>query len=155
MSLIYLMEWRKKMTQTNENKKSKKLWLGIVGVVVLVALIIGFVFAYKTFGPKATEGAKAITIEVIDNEQASRVYDVNTDAEFLRQAIEETEGLSVAGQESEYGLMIEEVNGLQAIYETDGAYWSVMVNGEYGMLGIDSQPVTDGDEYQLVYTPAE
>lgn len=136
-------------------KDKKKILPIIMGVVVLIALIIGFVFLYKTFIPKPIEGAKAITIEVIDNEQESTLYEVNTDAEFLRQAIEETEGLSVTGQESEYGLMIEAVNGLQAIYETDGAYWSVMVNGEYGMLGIDTQPIADGDNFGLVYTPAE
>lgn len=148
------------MTETNKTntesaKKGKKLWLGIVGVVVLVALVAGFVFMYRAFVPKATEGAKAITIEVIDNEQASTVYDVHTDAEYLRQAMEEAEGLTFGGDESEYGLMLITVNGIQADYATDGAYWSIMVNGEYGMYGIDSQPVADGDEYQIVYTPAE
>ena len=44
------------------------------------------------------------------------------------------------------------VNGEEARYEVNKAYWSIMVNGEYGMYGASEQPVADGDAYQLVYT---
>ena len=104
------------------------------------------------FGPRTTQGAKAITIEVIDNEQKSTLYEVNTDAEYLRQAMEETKGLEFSGTESEYGLTLITVNGVTADFSVDSSYWSIMVNGEYGMFGIESQPVSDGDKYQLVYT---
>jgi len=50
------------------------------------------------------------------------------------------------------GLYITTVNGVTADFDKDGAYWSIMVNGEYGQYGADSQPVADGDEFQLVYT---
>ena len=44
------------------------------------------------------------------------------------------------------------VNGVTADFNVDSAYWSVTVNGEYGIFGIDSQPVADGDAFQLIYT---
>lgn len=135
------------MTEAKKTSNKKV----VIGVIVLVAIIAVLGIAYAAFGPKAVKGAKAITIEVIDNEEKSTVYEVNTDAEFLRQAMEEAEGLTFDGEESEYGMMIDTVNGVKADFDADSAYWSIMVNGEYGMYGIDSQPVADGDEFQLVY----
>lgn len=134
-----------------ETKKTstKKIVIGLVALVAVIALLIG---AYAMFGPKTTKGAKSITIEVIDNEQKSVVYEVNTDAEYLRQAMEEAKGLEFSGTESEYGLTLMTVNGVTADFNVDSAYWSVTVNGEYGIFGIDSQPVADGDAFQLIYT---
>lgn len=131
--------------------KNKKIW----GVGLLVVLIAAFALIYGAFSEKPVEGSKAITIEVINQAGESKEYEVKTDAEFLMEAVEETKDLEVLGEEGPYGMMIESVNGETAIYEENGAYWSIMVNGEYGMNGIDSQPVEDGDEFQLVYTLAE
>lgn len=131
---------------------NKKKALGLGAIIVI---IIGMLFVYNTFKEKPVEGSKAVTIEVIDSASESKVYEVNTDAEYLREAMEEADGLEFDGEESEYGLMIESVNGEKAVYEEDGAYWSIMVNGEYGNYGADQQPVEDGDEFQLVYTKAE
>lgn len=135
----------------NETKKkfNKKSLLGVVALVVVIGLMA---VAYAAFGPKAVEGSKEITIEVIDNEGKSTVYETKTDAEFLRQAFEDTKGLKVEGTESQYGLTIVTVNGVTADFNVDSSYWSIMVNGEYGMYGADSQPVMDGDAFQLVYT---
>lgn len=139
------------MTETK--KSNKKIWLG-VGIIAALAVILGIV--YFAFAPKPTEGAKAITIEVLDNEQKSTDYKLNTDAEYLRQAMDELadRGFTYSGTESEYGVMLDTINGLRADYEKDNAYWSIMVNGEYGNYSADSQVVADGDTFQFVYTPA-
>ena len=138
------------MTET-KNTGNKKILVGIIALVAVIAVLVG---AYAAFGPKAVAGAKAITIEVIDDKQESIVYEVNTDAEYLRGAMEDAqaEGLTFGGEDGEYGFVLEMVNGLEADFDTAAAYWSIMVNGEYGMYGADSQPVTDGDAFQLVYT---
>ena len=99
-------------------------------------------------------GTKNIVIEVKDSEGNVTSYEVTTNAEFLRQAMDEAEGLTYEGTDSEYGMMVEVVNGEQAIYAEDNAYWAFYVNGEYGNYGIDSQPVTDGDTYSIVYEAA-
>ena len=132
--------------------KNKKLFLGAGMLVVLIAV---FAIAYGAFREKPVEGSKTITIEVINQADKSKEYEVKTDSEFLRQAMEEADGLEFSGQESEYGMMVEVVNGESAIYDKDNAYWSFMVNGEICNNGIDTQPIEDGDEFQIIYTEAE
>ena len=132
--------------------KNKKVFLGAGLLVVFIAI---FIIAYGAFREKPVEGSKTITIEVINQADESKEYEVKTDSEFLRQAMEEAEGLEFSGQESEYGMMVEIVNGESAVFDKDGAYWSFMVNGETCNNGIDTQPVEDGDEFQIVYTEAE
>ena len=136
--------------------KEKKITAKIVAAVVIVlALIAGFLCIYMLNRPKSTPGAKSVTVEIVDNNQESTTYLVNTDAEYARQALEEIEDLSIEGDESEYGLMITTINGLYADYEADGAYWAFYVNGEYANYGVDSQPIADGDILSLKYTVYE
>lgn len=129
-------------------KKSLKIVLGVTGVVVLVAALVA---VWMIFGAKPQAGAKEITIEVINSADESTVYELNTDAEYLRQAMDEAEGLTYDGTESEYGLMVSTVNGEVADYNVDGSYWSFYVNGEYCNYGIDTQPVVDGDAFVIEY----
>lgn len=137
---------------TEAKKTNKKVLLGVGIVVVLVAALA---VIYAIFGAKPVAGSKSITIEVVNKAQEVAAYEVKTDAEFLRQAMEEAEGLTVSGTESEFGLMVDTVNGERADYTLDGAYWSFTVNGEYCNYGIDTQPVMDGDEFGIIYTPAQ
>lgn len=133
-------------------KNNKKL-IALVAVVLVAVLMV---FAYSQFAAKPSEGSKSVTLEVINSASESVVYELKTDAEFLRGVMDEAkaQGFEYEGEEGPYGLNILSVNGEQAIYDTDKAYWSIMVNGEYGMYGADQQPVADGDAYQLVYTKA-
>lgn len=140
------------MSEVKETKNGKKI-VAAAAVLTAAAVILGVIYA--NFRPKPAAGAKELTIEVVDNAGESVIYTVQTDAEFLRQAIEETEGLTVEGTESEYGLMVDTVNGLGADYTADGAYWAFFVDGAYCEYGIDTQPVSDGQAYQIVYTAAE
>ena len=100
-------------------------------------------------------GNKNIIIEVKSADGSIVTYEVSTNADFLRQAMDEAEGLTYDGTESEYGMMVETVNGEKAVYAEDNAYWAFYVNGEYGQYGIDSQPVNDGDTYSIVYESAD
>lgn len=136
------------MTEKKTTSK-KKIALGIGCLVALLAI---FAVVYSAFGVKPVAGSKEITIEVVNKAAESTVYDVATDAEFLRQAMEETEGLTFDGTESEYGMMVSTVNGETADYSVDGSYWSFYVNEEYCNYGIDTQPVVDGDAFKIVYT---
>ena len=129
--------------------KNKK---GIIGIIVAVAVAAAMFFAYTTFAPKAQEGAKNITIEVVSESQQVTTYKVKTEAETLEEAFADAEGLVITSEEGPYGIMMTAVNGEEAIWEVNGAYWSVMVNGEYGMFGASEQVVNDGDVFQLVFT---
>lgn len=126
-----------------------KIVLGIAALVAVIAVLIG---VYATFGAKAVAGSKEITIEVVNKASESTMYEVVTDAEFLRQAMEEAEGLAFEGEEGPYGLAISSVNGEVADFNVDSSYWSFYVNEEYCNYGIDFQPVMDGDAFKIVYT---
>ncbi len=130
--------------------KNKKL----LGVGLFIALIAVLAVVFFNFREKPVAGSKSITIEVINKAGESTEYALNTDAEYLRQAIEEAEsqGLTFEGTESEYGLTISAVNGETADFTVDSAYWSFYVNEEYCNYGVDSQPVEDGDAFQIIYT---
>ena len=129
----------------------------IIGSLILVALIAVMAVLWSTFKEKPVEGSKTITIEVVNDKEESKVYELKTDAEYLRQAMDEAkkQGLTFEGEEGQYGLNLLVINGLRADFNKDGAYWSIIVNGEYGMNGADTQPVKDGDAYKLVYTKAQ
>ena len=139
-----------------EKNSTKKI---VVGLVILAVLVAGFLLCYNKFAAKGTVGDKAIVIEVVDSNGTSSEYDVNTDAEYLKDAMDELSAsdstFSFSGQEGDYGLMVEVINGEQAIYAEDNAYWALYVNGKYGQYGVTEQPVVDGDTYTWKYESAE
>ena len=149
------------MTEGQKQEKKQKVtgkqgaWKSGLGVLALVVVVGFMALLYAKFSAKPVEGSKEITIEVVDNEKKSTVYELKTDAEYLRQAMEEAEGLTFEGEEGQYGLSISIVNGLRADYTLDGAYWSFYVNDEYCNYGVDTQPVTDGDAFKIEYTAAQ
>lgn len=135
-----------------KQKNTKKI---LIPALLLAACLVIFGAAYMLNKPSASAGEKAFEVTVIDNNGDATNYNGQTDEEYLRGALEELEGLSIVGTDGEYGLVVEEVNGIRAVYEKDGAYWSFNVNGTYCNYGVDSQPVNDGDKFEIVYTPAE
>lgn len=127
---------------------NKKAILGVAAIIILVAVMGIF---YSVFREKPVEGSKSITIEVVNKAKESTVYEVKTDAEYLKQAMEEAEGLEFDGTVGEYGLTVTSVNGEVADFTVDSSYWSFYVNDAYCNYGVDSQPVEDGDAFKIVY----
>ena len=128
--------------------KNKKI-IAVAGIVLIIAILAG---VYFVFGNKTAEGTKKVTLTVVDSGGKSVSYKVATDGEVLTDAMEKAkeDGFTYSGEESEYGLVIYEVNGEKTDFQT--CYWGILVDGEEGMYGADSQPLTDGSEYSLVYT---
>ena len=131
------------MLQVKDTKKK----ISILSAIVVIAV---FCAVYLIFGAKTQEGKKNLTIEVINSDGNSITYEVNTDAEFLRGAMEDADGLTFDGYESEFGLTLTTVNGEETDFIT--AYWGTYVNGEMCNYGIDSQPVKDADSFKIVYS---
>ena len=131
----------------------------IIGLVILVALVAVFAVVYTFNRPSAVSGSKSIVVEVKNSKGEVTDYALVTDAEFLKQAMDELSGngsgFSYKGSDSEYGIMIEYINDERADYAQDGAYWSLYVNGKYGQYGADSQPVTDKDKFTWAYEKAQ
>ncbi len=132
-------------------KKSVKIIIALVAVLAVIGIFFGI---YQANKPKAEEGTKAYTVEVKDADGNVKTYTGKTDAEFLRDLMDELTAkgdFSYTGSDGDYGLYIESINGITADYDTDGAYWSIYVNGEYGMYGADQQPVADQDTFTFAY----
>ena len=128
--------------------EKKKVLLGLIPVAIIAVLAVIF-FVFK---PQVAAGSNKIEIDVVNDIGETRTYDVKTDAEYLRQAMEEAEGLEFSGEESEYGMMVTEINGVVADYNADQSYWAFYVNGDFCNYGIEQQPVTDGDIFRIEYT---
>ena len=128
-------------------KKNTKLIIGIVALVVVIAALLG---VYAATRPQTSQGSKAFTVEVVHADGSSKTFEYRTDEEYLGTVLQ-AEGL-IAGEMGAYGLEIHEVDGERAVWGENGAYWAIFVNGEYGMTGVDTTPVNDGDAFKLVYT---
>lgn len=125
----------------------------IIGAAALIVMIAVFLIIFNVFQEKPVQGSKSITLEVLNQEKQTSEYQVQTDAEFLRQAMEEAKEFTFDGEEGDYGFTLFTINGETHNWNVDGSYWAVYVNGEYGQYGIDSQPVEDGDVFRFEYTP--
>lgn len=146
------------MSEAN-NQNAQKNGKGklIIGICVLAILVGLFCIMWSVFGAKTVEGSKNVTLSVVSESGDTTTYEAKTDALVLQELMDELsdDGLTYGGTESEYGLMVDTVNGVRADYTLDGAYWSFYVNDEYCNYGISEQPVNDGDDFDIVYTPAQ
>ena len=100
-----------------------------------------------TDGQVVGEGAKSFPLTIVDKEGNAITITVNTDKETVGEAL--TELGIVEGTMGEYGLYMTHVNGIPAIWEEDGYYWSFYINDEYAMTGVDQTPIADGESYKL------
>ena len=127
----------------------------ILAVTLVAVLVAALAFVYVAYSEKPVEGVKHVTIEVIMADETATVYEVDTDGEYLIDAMNDAEGLSFEGEEGIYGLSVSIVNDVRADYTLDGAYWAFYVGGEYCNYGVSEQPVEDGDSFSIVYTVAQ
>lgn len=127
--------------------KSKKIAIAVLAVVLVAALMAGLWWFTR---PETQEGSKSITVTVVHKDGSEKVFTYKTNEEYLGPVLT-AEGL-IQGDDSEYGMMIHTVDGEKADYAVDQGWWQILIGDEASTVGIDSIPVTDGGEYQLVYT---
>ena len=127
--------------------KNKKQLLAVVAAVLVVAILLG---VWLITRPRGTEGGKSFTVTVVHADGTSKDFPYSSDEEFLGTVLVE-DGL-IQGDMGDYGMYIKVVDGEQAVYEEDGAYWAFYIGEEYGMTGVDQTPIEDGAQYRLEYT---
>lgn len=127
--------------------KNKKLIIASVVLVAVIALMAGLYFATR---PDPVAGGKDITITVVHGDGSEKVFSYATDAEYLGDVLVSEQ--LVNGEMGQYGLYFDTVDGEQAVWETDQAYWSILIGEEYATVGADGIVLTDGGAYSLVYT---
>lgn len=123
--------------------KNKKT---IVAVIVLVALLAVAAICWFAFAPQSVAGAKTITVDVTHKNGTVNTFEISTDAEFLRGAMEE-KGI-IGGTESEYGLYVLTVDG-ETVNEANQEWWGYTKSGEQVNYGVDTCPIADGDHYEF------
>ena len=127
--------------------KNKKLIVIALALVVVVGALLGLYVATR---PETAAGAKTITVTVVHADGSSKDFTYHTDEEYLGPVLT-TEGL-VVGEMGPYGLMISAVDGEEAVWEVNSAYWALFVGEEYATSGADTTPVYDGSVFKLEYT---
>ena len=124
--------------------KNKKTVAAIVVLVVLVAVAAVCWFA---FSPEAVAGSKTITVDVTHKDGTTNTFEITTDAEFLRGAMEQ-EGI-LEGVEAQYGLYVLTVDG-ETVDEANQEWWCYTKSGEQVNYGVETCPIADGDHFEFV-----
>ena len=132
------MDAKKKSTST------KKIILAAAALVALVAILIG---CWLAFGPKGTAGSKTISVEVTFADESTKDFTITTNEEFLRGALEQEK--LIEGSESDYGLYVLTVDG-QTADEAQQQWWRFDKDGQMLETGVDTTPVADGDNFEIV-----
>lgn len=96
-------------------------------------------------------GKGAVTIKVkvaADNKEIT--ITLHTDSDTLGKAL--LDNKLVSGTQGEYGLYIKTVNGIEADYDKNKAYWAISKGKEYLTTSADATKIADGEAYELTYT---
>ncbi len=132
---------------------------GIISLLLAFAMSLALVACGTTSNTKVDsnqqvadnqeiiENLVEFTFEVVDANGETTIFIVKTDKKTVGEALLD-EGL-IAGEESEYGLYVKQVNGITADYDVDQTYWAFYINGEYAATGVDSTNVEAGSTYSF------
>ena len=96
----------------------------------------------------AAGGTKELTLRVVHSDTTTTSTTIQTEADNLGAALVEA-GI-VEGDETEYGLFITTADG-EAADPGAQEWWSLQKDGVPLMTGADSQPIADGESYELVF----
>ena len=122
------------------SKKTK-----IISGVILALLVVAAVLALIFLRPDANPGSKAIVFQVTHSDGNIANFEIHTDSENLRGALEQRE--LIAGDEGPYGLYVTEIDGETA---DDGQrqWWCFTKDGEMLNTGVDDTMIADGEHYE-------
>lgn len=128
----------------SENAKNKKITIIVCVVFAAALVVLGSVYFFSR--PKAEIGLKQITVTV-ESPQKDENYTINTAKEYLAEALAD-EGLITYEKSGMYTT----VAGITADFGKDGAWWCLYVGGQMGNLGMNQQPIVNGETYLIKYT---
>ena len=91
------------------------------------------------------EGQTKFFFTVVDKDGNASEFEIHTDKEIVGDALLELN--LIAGDESEYGLYVKQVNGITADYDVDQTYWAFYVNDAYATAGVDTTAIEADAKY--------
>ena len=128
--------------------KNKKLVIGLS--VILAVLIVVFAGIFIATRPETHEGEKSVAVTVVFADKSQKEYKIQTDAEFLADALLEEKIIEEKKSDGMYTV----IAGERADYNLDKSWWSVTKDGEMTSVGMNEQPIADGDNFEITNTPA-
>lgn len=126
--------------------KKKSILVPILAIAFTALLLTVMLLVYFQFKPKAIEGSKLITVDVIIPNEETKEFKIHTDAEYLSQALEEQK--LIVGETSTYGLFITSVNG-RAADSAKNEWWSISKDSVDLNTGADATVIADGEHYEF------
>ena len=143
------------------NEIIKKNFRSVLSLVLVAAMVLMFAGCGQIQGEETPDPSqnqqevveKEFTFEVTDLDGTKKEFQVKYDTETSVGEALVNENL-ISGEDGQYGLMVDTVNGQKYDYNENGAYWAFYVNGEYAMSGVDTTPIKDGEVYSFVATKA-
>ncbi len=127
-------------------RKKQKLMIGI-GAALLVAVAIVALLLWNGLSAKPQEGTKAIVFEVVTADGTATRYNLSTDAAYLADALVE-EGLVEYAADGLYNT----IAGITADWNKDQSWWNLSKDGVPLAVGMNQQPLADGEHYEATYT---
>ena len=124
--------------------KNKKMILAAIALVAVLGIMAGVWFAAR---PKADDGIKTITVEILHKNGTVNSYTIRTEAETLAQAMNEKEllGPDVDG-------MYLTIDGETTDFNADQSWWKLLRNGKDPNEGANTVVIADGDVFRWEYT---
>ena len=126
----------------------KKQRFAVAGFLLLLLAVF---LIWQFTRPVPVAGAKTVTLDVVHGDGSVATFTLHTDAETLRAALGEVEGL-IAGDDGAYGLMVTTVDGETADWSRDQSWWCLTKDGVQLDTGVDSTLIADGEHYEFTYT---
>lgn len=126
----------------------------VLSLVLVAAMVLMFAACGQNQNECTTEPStnqqeiqeKSFAFEVVELDGTKKEFTIKYSDENSVGAALVKEGL-ISGSDSQYGLMVDTVNGQKYDYTEDGAYWAFYIDGQYAMTGVDSTPIEDGKVY--------
>lgn len=146
------------MRMNLRSNKARNLFLTVMLIVAMALTVTGCGDKAKDDGSQSQsvteqtgrgtvlgEGQTVFYFTVVDSEGKETAFEIHTDKETVGAAL--LEHKLIAGDESEYGLYVKQVNGITADYDVEKTYWAFYIGGEYANTGVDATPVKAGETY--------
>ncbi|MGI6279702.1 MAG: DUF4430 domain-containing protein [Acutalibacteraceae bacterium] len=122
----------------------------IILAAVLVVLFAAAASVYLLNRPETQKGQKTINVTVVFADKTEKKYEIKTNAEYLADALLDGKIITEKSADGLYTV----IAGERADYNLDKSWWRVTKDGEETNVGINEQPVADGDRFEITNTPS-
>ena len=129
--------------------KQKKLMVGLISVLMVVMLLFTAGCGEAQNSSSTATEIKEIAVTVVYADKSEKVFDIETDAKFLGEAMFQKKLITEEEFKSGFYTVID---GVKADYSVDKSWWCITKGGKMTTVGMNEQPIADGDSFEITYT---